>query len=61
MASGEYAADLAVEPVEGLSLFVRGLGARWSVVAAARREAMLCTPDMYMRKLIVGPRAKQPS
>lgn len=55
---GEGAADLAVEPVEGLSLLIKGLEGSMSAVAAAPRGSMLRTPDMYMRKLIVGPRAK---
>jgi fructose-1,6-bisphosphatase II len=51
-------ADLAVEPVEGLQLLVKGQEGSISAVAAARRGSMLRTPDMYMSKLIVGPGAK---
>jgi fructose-1,6-bisphosphatase II len=50
--------DLAVEPVEGLSLLIKGQQGSISAVAVAPRGSMLRTPDMYMRKLIVGPRAK---
>jgi len=50
--------DLAVEPVEGLQLLVKGQEGSISVVAAASKGSMLRTPDMYMSKLIVGPRAR---
>lgn len=49
--------DLAVEPVEGLHLLTRGQQGAISAVAASPRGTMLRTPDMYMSKLIVGPRA----
>jgi fructose-1,6-bisphosphatase II len=48
-------ADLAVEPIEGLQLLVKGQEGSISAVAAAPRGSMLRTPDMYMSKLIVGP------
>jgi fructose-1,6-bisphosphatase II len=51
-------ADLAVEPIEGLQLLVKGQEGSISAVAAAPRGSMLRTPDMYMSKLIVGPAAK---
>jgi fructose-1,6-bisphosphatase II len=50
--------DLAVEPVEGLHLLTRGQQGAISAVAASPRGTMLPTPDMYMSKLIVGPRAE---
>src|SRR5215210_2079007 len=50
--------DLAVEPVEGLHLLTRGQQGAISAVAVAPRGGMLRTPDMYMSKLIVGPRAR---
>ncbi|MCA3748504.1 MAG: fructose-bisphosphatase class II [Rubrobacter sp.] len=56
--SGEVRVDLAVEPVEGLSLLVKGQQGAISAVAAAPEGTMLRTPDMYMSKLIVGPRAR---
>ena len=55
---GGPAADLAVEPVEGLDLLIKGQAGSLSAVAAAPEGTMLRTPDMYMSKLIVGPRAK---
>jgi len=55
---GEMKVDLAVEPVEGLHLLTRGQQGAIVAVAVAPRGTMLRTPDMYMSKLIVGPRAR---
>ena len=54
---GSNEVDLAVEPVEGLQLLTKGQDGSIAAVAVAPRNSMLRTPDMYMRKLIVGPRA----
>jgi fructose-1,6-bisphosphatase II len=51
-------AGLAVEPVEGLQLLVKGQEWSISAIAAAPKGSMLRTPDMYMSKLLVGPAAK---
>src|SRR5215208_807505 len=58
LGAGETEVDLAVEPVEGLHLLTRGQQGAISAVAASPRGSMLRTPDMYMSKLIVGPRAR---
>ena len=58
LGAGELELDLAVEPVEGLQLLIKGQEGSISAVAAAPRGSMLKTPDMYMSKLIAGPRAK---
>ena len=58
LGGGEPEVDLAVEPVEGLQLLVKGQEGSISAVAAAPKGSMLRTPDMYMSKLIVGPRAR---
>jgi fructose-1,6-bisphosphatase II len=58
LGDGGPEADLAVEPVEGLQLLVKGQEGSISAVAAAPRGSMLRTPDMYMSKLIVGPGAR---
>ena len=58
LGSGETEVDLAVEPVEGLHLLTKGQQGAISAVAASPRGTMLRTPDMYMSKLIVGPRSK---
>ena len=58
LGAGGTRVDLAVEPVEGLQLLIRGQEGSISAVAAAPRGGILRTPDMYMSKLIVGPGAK---
>lgn len=55
---GEPVADLAIEPVEGLSLLVKGQEGSLVALAASPAGTMLRMPDMYMSKIIVGPRAK---
>jgi fructose-1,6-bisphosphatase II len=58
LGGGEPEVDLAVEPVEGLELLVKGQEGSISAVAASPRDTMLRTPDMYMSKLIVGRQAR---
>jgi fructose-1,6-bisphosphatase II len=58
LGAGEREVDLAVEPVEGLQLLAKGQEGSLSAVAVAPRGRMLRTPDMYMSKLIAGPRAR---
>lgn len=50
--------DVAVEPIEGMQLLTRGQAGSISAIAVSPRDSMLRVPDMYMSKLIVGPRAK---
>jgi fructose-1,6-bisphosphatase II len=58
LGAGGPEVDLAVEPVEGLELLVKGQEGSISAVAAAPNGTMLKTPDMYMSKLIVGRQAR---
>ena len=58
LGAGGPEVDLAVEPLEGLQLLVKGQEGSLSAVAAAPKGSMLRTPDMYMSKLIAGPRAR---
>lgn len=58
LGDGEPEVDLAVEPIEGLQLLIRGQEGSIAAVAAAPRGGILRTPDMYMSKLIVGPGAR---
>ncbi len=58
LGQGTAEVDLAVEPVEGLQLLLKGQEGAIAAVAVAPRGSMLRVPDMYMSKLIVGPRAK---
>ncbi|KXZ40546.1 fructose-1,6-bisphosphatase II [Alkalithermobacter thermoalcaliphilus JW-YL-7 = DSM 7308] len=50
--------DIAVDPIEGTTLIAKGLPNVISVVAMAQKGCLLNAPDTYMKKIIVGPRAK---
>ena len=50
--------DLALDPLEGRAVVARGGTNAISMIAAAPRGSMPALPDMYMRKMAVGPRAR---
>jgi fructose-1,6-bisphosphatase II len=50
--------DIAVDPLEGTNLCALGEPNAIAVLAAATRGGLLHAPDLYMEKLVVGPRAK---
>jgi len=50
--------DLAVDPLEGRAVTARGGNNAISMVAVGPRGSMPTLPDMYMRKMAVGPRAR---
>jgi fructose-1,6-bisphosphatase II len=50
--------DIAVDPLEGTNLCALGEPDAIAVLAAAPKGGMLHAPDLYMEKLIVGPRSK---
>ena len=50
--------DLALDPLEGRAVVARGGTNAISMVAASPRGSMPSLPDMYMRKMAVGPRAR---
>lgn len=50
--------DIAVDPLEGTNLCATGAPNALAVLAAANRGGLLHAPDLYMEKLVVGPRAK---
>ena len=58
LGAGGAEVDVAVEPVEGMQLLTKGQAGSISAVAAAPKGSMLRVPDMYMSKIIVGPRAR---
>jgi fructose-1,6-bisphosphatase class II len=51
--------DIAVDPLEGTNLCATGAPNAIAVLAASRHGGLLHAPDLYMEKLVVGPRAKQ--
>ncbi|MBV7507836.1 class II fructose-bisphosphatase [Bacillus sp. sid0103] len=50
--------DIAVDPVEGTTLMSKGQENSLAVIAVAERGSLLHAPDMYMKKIAVGPKAK---
>jgi fructose-1,6-bisphosphatase II len=50
--------DLALDPLEGRSVVARGGTNAIAMIVAAPRGSMPSLPDMYMRKMAVGPRAR---
>jgi fructose-1,6-bisphosphatase II len=56
--AGGDEADLAVDPLEGRGVVARGGNGAMSMIAVGERGSLLNLPDMYMRKLAVGPRAR---
>ena len=55
---GGEVVDLALDPLEGRGVVARGGQGAMSIVAVAGRGSMPVLPDMYMRQLAVGPRAR---
>jgi fructose-1,6-bisphosphatase II len=55
---GGRAVDLALDPLEGRSIVARGGSGAMSMVAVGEPGSLVTLPDMYMRKMAVGPRAR---
>jgi fructose-1,6-bisphosphatase II len=56
--AGGEEVDLAVDPLEGRAVVARGGNNAISMIAVGPRGSMPSLPDMYMRKLAVGPPAR---
>ena len=50
--------DLALDPLEGRGVVARGGNGAMSMIAVGDSGHLLTLPDMYMRKMAVGPRAR---
>jgi len=50
--------DIAVDPLEGTNLCALGMPGAISVLAASGPGGLLHAPDLFMEKLIVGPKSK---
>ena len=50
--------DIAVDPLEGTNLCATGASNALAVLAASSKGGLLHAPDLYMEKLVVGPRAR---
>ena len=56
---GQYPqVDIAVDPLEGTNLCALGMPGAISVLAASGPGGLLHAPDLFMEKLIVGPRSR---
>ena len=55
---GGCAVDIAVDPIEGTRMTAMGQANALTVLAAGEKGSFLKAPDMYMEKLVVGPKAK---
>ena len=56
--AGGREVDLALDPLEGRGVVARGGNGAMSMIAVGEPGHLLTLPDMYMRKLAVGPRAR---
>lgn len=50
--------DIAVDPIDGTSALAYGMPNAISVLAVAPKGHILAGPDVYMKKIAVGPKAK---
>jgi len=55
---GGWNVDLAVDPLEGRGIVARGGNGAMSMIAVGEAGSLVTLPDMYMRKIAVGPRAR---
>jgi fructose-1,6-bisphosphatase II len=56
--AGGETVDLALDPLEGRGVVARGGNGAMSMIAVGERGSLLNLPDMYMRKMAVGPLAR---
>ena len=56
--AGGERVDLAVDPLEGRGVVARGGNGAMSMIAVGPPGSLIRLPDMYMRRMAVGPRAK---
>jgi fructose-1,6-bisphosphatase II len=56
--AGGDAVDLALDPLEGRGVVARGGNGAMSMIAVGERGSLPSLPDMYMRKIAVGPLAR---
>jgi fructose-1,6-bisphosphatase II len=50
--------DLALEPLEGRGVVARGGSGAMSMIAVGEPGSFVTLPEMYMRRMAVGPRAR---
>jgi fructose-1,6-bisphosphatase II len=57
--AGGAEVDLALDPLEGRGVVARGGSGAMSMLAVGQRGRFVTLPDMYMRKMAVGPVARE--
>lgn len=57
-AVGAPKVDIAVDPLDGTTCVAKGLPNAVAVIAVAPEGCLLKAPDMYMRKIAAGPKAR---
>ena len=55
--AGGVACDLAVDALQASDSLARGQGGAMAVLAVAGPGAMMSAPDIYMQKIVAGPRS----
>ena len=55
---GGVEVDIAVDPLEGTNLTAKNMNGAIAVMAIAEKGGLLHAPDMYMDKIVGGPKAK---
>ncbi|MFM2486111.1 class II fructose-bisphosphatase [Celerinatantimonas yamalensis] len=58
LGQGGVCVDIAVDPIEGTRMTAMGQSHAVAVLAAGEQGSLLRAPDMYMEKLVVGPKAR---
>jgi len=58
LGAGGIDVDLALDPLEGRGVVARGGNGAMSMIAVGEPGQLIELPDMYMRKMAVGPRAR---
>ena len=58
LGQGGEAVHLAIDPLEGTEVVARGGTGAMSMIAAGEPDTIPALPDMYMRKIAVGPVAR---
>jgi fructose-1,6-bisphosphatase II len=56
--AGGEPVDLALDPLEGRGVVARGGNGAMSMIAVGEHDSLPTLPDMYMRKMAVGPLAR---
>jgi fructose-1,6-bisphosphatase II len=56
--TGGETVDLAIDPLEGRGVVARGGNGAMSMIAVGEPDSLMRLPDMYMRKMAVGPLAR---